>query len=65
MIDTAIEELAPLVGVTAAGAAVGRPRAWHQRAHPVTPRPPAVAVASSSLRVTRRPPLERAAPGYG
>ena len=41
MIDTAIEELTPLVGVTAACAAVGRPRASHYRAHPVTPRPPA------------------------
>lgn len=41
MIDTAIEELIPLVGVRAACAAVGRPRASHYRAHPVTPRPPA------------------------
>lgn len=40
MIDTAIEELTPLVGVTAACAAVGRARAAHYRAHPVTPRPP-------------------------
>jgi putative transposase len=42
MIDDAIAELAPLIGVRAACAAVGRPRATHYRLHrksPVPPRP--------------------------
>jgi len=39
MIDAAIEQLSPLVGVKAACVAVGRPRSSHYRAHPVTPPP--------------------------
>ena len=39
MIDNAINELAPLVGVTAACAAVGRPRATHYRWHRKSPAP--------------------------
>ncbi|MFV1963374.1 MAG: hypothetical protein ACC658_16270, partial [Acidimicrobiia bacterium] len=39
MIDDAIFELAPLVGVTAACAAVGRPRATHYRWHRKSPAP--------------------------
>ncbi len=39
MIDDAIFELAPLVGVTAACAAVGRPRATHYRWHRKSPEP--------------------------
>ncbi len=39
MIDQAIEELAPLVGVKAACAAVGRPRATHYRHHRQSPPP--------------------------
>jgi putative transposase len=39
MIDTAIEQLSPLVGVKAACRAVGRPRATHYRVHPLTPTP--------------------------
>jgi len=39
MIDGAIEELVPLVGVTAACAAVGRPRATHYRWHRKSPAP--------------------------
>ena len=37
MIDTAIEALSPLVGLRRACQAVGRPRASHYRAHPVSP----------------------------
>jgi putative transposase len=37
MIDTAVLELAPVVGVTAACEAVDRSRASHYRAHPVRP----------------------------
>ena len=47
MIDEAIEELTPIVGTTAACAAVGRPRQTHYRWHrrsPVPPRPERVAV---------------------
>lgn len=51
MIDTAIEELTPLVGVTAACAAVGRPRASHYRTHPVTPRPPGPPHTTRAARV--------------
>jgi len=40
MIDTAITELTPLVGVQAACAAVGRPRASHYRWHRKSPAPP-------------------------
>ncbi|MGC8472734.1 MAG: hypothetical protein ACP5PM_10665 [Acidimicrobiales bacterium] len=40
MIDQAIGELAPLVGVKAACAAVGEPRARHYRRHPRSPAPP-------------------------
>ena len=40
MIDQAIGELAPLVGVTAACRAVGRPRASHYRWHRISPPPP-------------------------
>ena len=40
MIDDAISELAPMVGVTAACAAVGRPRATHYRWHRKSPLPP-------------------------
>ena len=43
MIDEAINELAPLVGVRAACAALGEPRARHYRRHrrsPAPPRPP-------------------------
>jgi putative transposase len=44
MIDTAIEQLSPLVGVKAACEAVGRPRVTHYRTHPAGPAPtPAVA----------------------
>jgi len=39
MTDTAITELTPLVGVTAACAAVGRPRATHYRWHRTNPPP--------------------------
>ena len=39
MIDQAIEELAPLVGVTAACQAVGRPRGSHYRWHRTSPPP--------------------------
>ncbi len=40
MIDDAIEELAPTVGVRAACAAVGEPRARHYRRHRKSPAPP-------------------------
>ncbi|MGH8997702.1 MAG: IS3 family transposase [Acidimicrobiales bacterium] len=40
MIDEAICELAPVVGVTAACAAVGEPRARHYRRHRKSPAPP-------------------------
>lgn len=40
MIDTAIDELTPIVGVKAACAAVGRPRASHYRRHRQSPAPP-------------------------
>jgi putative transposase len=40
VIDQAIGELAPLVGVTAACRAVGRPRASHYRWHRTSPPPP-------------------------
>ena len=40
MIDQAVEELVPLVGVTAACRAVGRPRSCHYRWHPKSPPPP-------------------------
>ncbi len=40
MIDDAIEELTPIVGVRAACAAVGEPRARHYRRHRKTPVPP-------------------------
>jgi putative transposase len=40
MIDQAIEELVPLVGVTAACRAVGRPRSCHYRWHRQSPPPP-------------------------
>ena len=40
MIDDAISELAPMVGVTAACEAVGRPRATHYRWHRKSPPPP-------------------------
>jgi putative transposase len=40
MIDEAITELAPLMGVKAACAAVGRPRATHYRHHRKSPPPP-------------------------
>jgi putative transposase len=39
MIDQAIDELAPMVGTTAACAAVGRPRATHYRWHRKSPKP--------------------------
>jgi hypothetical protein len=40
MIDEAIGGLAPLVGVTAACEAVGRPRSTHYRWHRKSPVPP-------------------------
>lgn len=40
MIDTAIGELTPVVGVKAACAAVGRPRSNHYRQHRQSPAPP-------------------------
>ncbi len=40
MIDGAIAELAPVVGVKAACAAVGEPRARHYRRHRKSPVPP-------------------------
>lgn len=40
MIDDAIEELAPVVGVAAACRAVGEARARHYRRHPKSPTPP-------------------------
>ena len=40
MTDAAIVELTPLVGVRAACAAVGRPRATHYRRHRASPAPP-------------------------
>ena len=40
MIDEAIFELAPLVGVKAACAALGEPRARHYRRHRKSPPPP-------------------------
>lgn len=40
MIDDAISELTPVVGVKAACAAVGRPRASHYRRHRKSPAPP-------------------------
>ena len=40
MTDAAIAELTPLVGVRAACAAVGRPRATHYRHHRTSPAPP-------------------------
>jgi hypothetical protein len=40
VIDQAIDELTPVVGVKAACAAVGRPRASHYRHHRKSPRPP-------------------------
>lgn len=42
MIEAAITELTPLVGVRAACAAVGRPRATHYRWHRTSPPPPRV-----------------------
>jgi putative transposase len=56
MIDTAIEALTPLVGVSAACEAVGRPRASHYRAHPVTPRPPAAPDTPRAPRPWARQP---------
>ena len=44
MIDDAVTELTPIVGVKAACAAVGRPRASHYRRHRQTPRPARLAV---------------------
>jgi putative transposase len=41
VIDQAVEELVPLVGVTGACQAVGRPRASHYRWHRQSPPPPA------------------------
>lgn len=41
MIDAAVAELAPIVGVTAACDAVGETRARWYRRHPVSPKPPA------------------------
>jgi putative transposase len=43
MIDQAVEELVPLVGVKAACQAVGRPRSCHYRWHRKSPPPPAPA----------------------
>ncbi len=40
MIDEAIDELGPVVGTTAACAAVGRPRSTHYRWHRKSPLPP-------------------------
>lgn len=40
MIDSAIDELAPVVGVTAACEAVGRPRQTHYRRNRKSPPPP-------------------------
>jgi putative transposase len=40
MIDQAVEELVPLVGVKAACRAVGRPRSCHYRWYPKSPPPP-------------------------
>lgn len=40
MIDAAVGELAPIVGVAAACDAVGETRARWYRRHPVTPKPP-------------------------
>lgn len=40
MIDQAVDELTPMVGVTAACEAVGRPRATHYRWHRKSPPPP-------------------------
>ena len=39
MIDDAIDELIPVVGVSQACAAVGRPRATHYRWHRQSPAP--------------------------
>ena len=51
MIDDAIEVLAPMVGVAAACAAVGRPRSTHYRWHRKSPLPPrAVRVAARQPR---------------
>jgi putative transposase len=44
MIDDAITELTPIVGVRAACSAVGRPRASHYRRHRQTPAPPRLRV---------------------
>lgn len=40
MIEVAVEQLSPLVGMKAACEALGRPRASHYRAHPVSPAAP-------------------------
>jgi putative transposase len=57
MIDTAIEQLSPLVGVKAACEAVGRARASHYRAHhPVTAS--SAAAAHTAQAPARRPARE-------
>lgn len=55
MIDTAIGRLTPLIGVSAACAAAGRPRASHYRHHPVRP---ASATPAAAAVPRRRQPRE-------
>ena len=62
MIDTVIERLTPLVGVTAACAAAGRPRASHYRHRPARPAPSTPAAVAAPRRPQPRElsPAERA-----
>ncbi|MGH3628713.1 MAG: IS3-like element IS1141 family transposase, partial [Sciscionella sp.] len=53
MIDTAIGQLSPLVGVKLACRAVGRARATHYRAHPVAPAPSTAAAVEPPARVSQ------------
>ena len=65
MIDAAVVELTPIVGATAACRAVGRSRASHYRAHPVSPPASAPPAGPAPAPRTRQPralsPAEQAA----
>ncbi len=60
MIDDAMAELTPLIGVKAACAALGEPRARHYRRHPKSP-PPARAARVPMVQPRALSELERSA----
>lgn len=60
MTDAAIAELTPLVGVRAACAAVGRPRATHYRRHRASPAPPRAPRPEPTAQPRALSPAERA-----